>query len=111
MKSKILRCPGSAVLDGVEVRYFRHPASRARADQYFTFHSRQPTFLAPEISYFNTIKDSTKKDFNVKPNDAHHLLRPETVESLWYLYYFSGNKTYQDWGWKIFQGIETYCKA
>ena len=39
----------------------------------------------------------------LQPNDAHYLLRPETVESLWYLYYFSGNKTYQDWGWKIFQ--------
>jgi len=72
--------------------------------------SRQPTYLAPEISYFNTVKDSSKKDINVKPNDAHYLLRPETVESLWYLYYFSGNKTYQDWGWKIFQGIEKYCK-
>ena len=34
-----------------------------------------------------------------------YLLRPETIESLWYLYYFSGNKTYQDWGWKIFQVI------
>lgn len=77
---------------------------------YLTF-AQQPTFLAPEISYFNTVKDSSKKDINVKPNDAHYLLRPETVESLWYLYYFSGNKTYQDWGWKIFQGIEKYCKV
>ena len=51
--------------------------------------SRQPTFLAPEISYFNTAAGSTK-DFYVKPNDAHYLLRPETVESLFYLYYFSG---------------------
>ena len=41
--------------------------------------------------------------FMFQPNDAHYLLRPETVESLWYLYYFSGNKTYQDWGWQIFQ--------
>ena len=87
---------------------------------YLTF-ARQPTFLAPEISYFNTVKESSKEDIYVKvsfrqfnyilnpsfsplqPNDAHYLLRPETVESLWYLYYFSGNKTYQDWGWKIFQ--------
>ena len=42
----------------------------------------------------------------MKPNDAHYLLRPETVESLFYLYYFSGNKTYQDWGWQIFQVID-----
>ena len=29
-------------------------------------YSRQPTYLAPEISYFNTVKDSSKKDINVK---------------------------------------------
>ena len=46
------------------------------------------------------------QDFYVKPNDAHYLLRPETVESLFYLYYFSGNKTYQDWGWQIFQVLK-----
>jgi mannosyl-oligosaccharide alpha-1,2-mannosidase len=38
-------------------------------------------------------------------------LRPETIESLFYLYYFTGNKTYQDWGWNIFQGIEKYTKV
>ena len=37
------------------------------------------------------------------PPDAHSLLRPETVESLWYLYHLTGNRTYQDWGWNIFQ--------
>ena len=51
------------------------------------------------------------EDFYVKPNDSHYLLRPETIESLFYLYYFTGNKTYQDWGWKIFQGIEKYTRV
>ncbi len=68
---------------------------------YLTF-ARQPTHLAPEITYFNTALNSPV-DFYVKPNDAHYLLRPETIESLWYLYYVTGNKTYQDWGWSIFQ--------
>ena len=39
----------------------------------------------------------------MKPADAHNLLRPETVESLWYMYHLTGNKTYQEWGWKIVQ--------
>ena len=68
---------------------------------YLTF-ARQPTYLAPEITYYNSEAGSTT-DFYVKPNDAHYLLRPETIEGFWYLYYFTGNKTYQDWGWKIFQ--------
>lgn len=76
---------------------------------YLTF-ARQPTHLAPEITYFNTAPNSAA-DFYVKSNDAHYLLRPETIESLWYLYYITGNKTYQDWGWNIFQGIEKYTKV
>ena len=32
---------------------------------YLTF-ARQPTSLAPEISYFNTVKESTKEDIYVK---------------------------------------------
>jgi len=76
---------------------------------YLTF-AAHPTHLAPEISMYKTEKGS-KQDFFVKPNDAHYLLRPETIESLWYLYYITGNKTYQDWGWEIFQGIEKYTKV
>lgn len=76
---------------------------------YLTF-ARQPTFLAPEITHFN-YQEGSSKDFYTKPNDAHYLLRPETIESLYYLYYFTGNKTYQDWGWNIFQGIEKYTKV
>lgn len=72
---------------------------------------RQPTNLAPEITYYNTQPTSTNEDFFVKSNDAHYLLRPETVESLWYMYHLTGNKTFQDWGWQMFQGIENYCKV
>lgn len=40
-----------------------------------------------------------------KTADSHNLLRPETVESLFYLYRITGNKTYQSIGWDIFQVI------
>ncbi|KAB7499169.1 Endoplasmic reticulum mannosyl-oligosaccharide 1,2-alpha-mannosidase [Armadillidium nasatum] len=63
---------------------------------------KQPTKLAPEITYFN-VAEGNEEDFFVKNNDAHYLLRPETIESLWYLYHFTGNTTYQDWGWEMFQ--------
>lgn len=35
-----------------------------------------------------------------------NILRPETVESLFYLWRVTGNKTYQEWGWNIFQAFE-----
>ncbi|XP_012261784.2 endoplasmic reticulum mannosyl-oligosaccharide 1,2-alpha-mannosidase [Athalia rosae] len=75
----------------------------------------QPTFLAPEITYFNIQTpqsgDANQLDMFVKTNDAHNLLRPEFLESLFYMWYLTGNKTYQDWGWQIFQGFEKYTKV
>ncbi|KAL3284844.1 hypothetical protein HHI36_018983 [Cryptolaemus montrouzieri] len=73
-------------------------------------YARHPTFLAPEITHFN-IQGENSNDIYVKANDAHNLLRPEFIESLWYMYQFSENSTYQDWGWQIFQGFENYTKV
>lgn len=44
-------------------------------------------------------------------NDAHNLLRPETIESLWYLHYFTRNETYRNWAWDIFVAFEEHTKA
>lgn len=43
--------------------------------------------------------------------DAHNLLRPETVESLFLLHRITGDKKYQEYGWKIFQAFEKYTKV
>lgn len=71
---------------------------------------KQPTSLAPEITYFN-LKGELETDIYVKTNDAHNLLRPEFVESLYYFYALTGNQTYQDMGWTIFQAFEKYTKV
>ncbi|XP_032670377.1 endoplasmic reticulum mannosyl-oligosaccharide 1,2-alpha-mannosidase isoform X1 [Odontomachus brunneus] len=76
-------------------------------------YATQPTFLAPEITYFNIqkVEGENQMDMYVKTNDAHNLLRPEFIESLFYMWYFTGNRTYQDWGWRIFQAFENYTKV
>lgn len=35
-----------------------------------------------------------------------NILRPETVESPFYLWSLTGNKMCQEWGWNIFQAFE-----
>ena len=37
-------------------------------------------------------------------------LRPEVVESLFVLHQVTGNPVYREWGWEIFQAIDTHCK-
>lgn len=68
------------------------------------------TGLSPEIVHFNMHEGSTR-DIEVKLADRHNLLRPETVESLFYLYRFTGDHKYRDWGWDILQNFNKYTKV
>ena len=45
------------------------------------------------------------------PNSIHSILRPETVESLFILHRVTGNSTYREWGWEIFQAIERSART
>ena len=88
-----------------------------------------PTGLAAEISYFKvdnpprpyspTIKsddlidDPTapwREDYDIHPQDVHNLQRPETVESLFYMYHITQNPMYREWGWKMFSAFTEHTK-
>ena len=75
----------------------------------YQMYAQMPTGLSPEITHYNTYEGS-EKDMYVKEADRHNLLRPETVESLYYLYVVTKDKKYQDYGWKIFEAFEKYTK-
>ncbi|CAG4955499.1 unnamed protein product [Colias eurytheme] len=75
---------------------------------YLTY-AVHPTFMAPEITHFNI--GSGTEDMFTKIADAHSLLRPEFVESLYIMYQLTGNTTYQDWGWQVYMGIEKYARV
>ncbi|XP_019194293.1 PREDICTED: mannosyl-oligosaccharide 1,2-alpha-mannosidase MNS1-like [Ipomoea nil] len=65
----------------------------------YNFYQSTPTKLAGENYFF-----SNGQDMSV--GTSWNILRPETVESLFYLWRITGNKTYQEWGWNIFQAFE-----
>jgi len=46
-----------------------------------------------------------QEDYVVKSSDAHNLQRPETVESLFYMWRITGDVKYREWGWKMFQSF------
>jgi endoplasmic reticulum Man9GlcNAc2 1,2-alpha-mannosidase len=88
------------------------------------------TGLAPEISYFHvdspprsydpTIKSADiewdsetewKRDYDIHANDVHNLQRPETVESLFYMYRITRNPMYREWGWQMFQAFDKYTQV
>ncbi|KAJ2905119.1 glycoside hydrolase family 47 protein [Zalerion maritima] len=86
------------------------------------------TGLAAEITYFNirsppppessphqapeTFDESPnakwRQDFDVHANDRHNLQRPETVESLFYMWRITGDEKYREWGWEMFKSFLQY---
>lgn len=68
------------------------------------------TGLSPEIVVFNE-DESKDRDFYIKPADTHNLQRPETVESIYYLYKLTGDEKYRRWGYEIFQNFVKHTKV
>lgn len=71
------------------------------AETCHAMYERQPTGLAPDVVQF--------PDFQVL--EPKYRLRPETIESFFYLYRATNNTKYQDWGWKIFEATEKHCRT
>ncbi|CAG8582791.1 11060_t:CDS:2 [Ambispora gerdemannii] len=71
---------------------------------------RTATGLAPEITFFETNVNGVD-DMIIKDRDAHNLLRPETVESLFVLWRITDDNKYREWGWRIFKAFEKYAKV
>lgn len=67
-----------------------------------------PTGLAPEIVYFS--RTDTNNDFDIHARDKHNLLRPETVESIFYLWRITHDNKYRNWGYKIFLAFREYTR-
>ncbi|KAL3511529.1 hypothetical protein ACH5RR_024246 [Cinchona calisaya] len=65
----------------------------------YNFYQSTPTKLAGENYFFNSGQD-------MSVGTSWNILRPETVESLFYLWRLTGNKTFQEWGWNIFEAFE-----
>ncbi|XP_023000181.1 mannosyl-oligosaccharide 1,2-alpha-mannosidase MNS1-like [Cucurbita maxima] len=65
----------------------------------YNFYQSTPTKLAGENYFFHPGED-------MSVGTSWNILRPETVESLFYLWRLTGNKTYKEWGWNIFQAFE-----
>ncbi|KAL7391187.1 hypothetical protein ABVT39_005664 [Epinephelus coioides] len=76
----------------------------------YQMYVQMETGLSPEIVHFN-MHQGSNRDIDVKLADRHNLLRPETVESLFYLYRFTKDHKYQEWGWEILRNFNKYTKV
>ena len=76
----------------------------------FYFYKSFQTGLPPEIVYFD-LENNSKKEIYVKPLDAFSILRPESVESWFYLYRITKNPIYRTYGQHYLTGLQNYAKV
>ncbi|KAI0230124.1 hypothetical protein L0F63_001988 [Massospora cicadina] len=71
--------------------------------------NRQTRLGVPIQTQTNSVPSPYRRGFHL--HDARYLLRPETVESIFYMYRLTGDPTYQAWAWEIFQAINARCRV
>jgi hypothetical protein len=59
----------------------------------------------PPKSFDESEDAAWREDYVVKSNDRHNLQRPETVETLFYMWRITGDEIYREWGWEMFRSF------
>lgn len=89
--------------DAGKVQSFRVVAEEI-TETCYQMYDQQVTGLGPEIVDFPNGQD-------FRTGEAYYLLRPETVESIFYMWRLTKNQKYRNYQWKIFQHIKKHCKS
>jgi len=79
--------------------------AKALASTCYQMYARQKTGLSPEFVRF-----PGGGQINNDARATHNLLRPEAIEAIFYLWRFTKDPMYREWGWKMFLAFEKYCK-
>jgi mannosyl-oligosaccharide alpha-1,2-mannosidase len=68
---------------------------------------RAKSHLGPEAFTFSTKADAVA--FGQSEN--YYILRPEIIESYFYMWRYTRDTKYRDWAWDFAQSLERYCKS
>lgn len=97
-------------------RYDYHlDLAKALARTCYHMYHNMGTGLSPEIASFvhsssDDLSAQNQPEIQVPPNSAHNILRPEFVESLFYLYHITGLPMYRNQAEQIFEAFQKYSR-
>ncbi|OAA35389.1 1,2-a-D-mannosidase [Metarhizium rileyi] len=111
---------GNFILAGVvldEPRYTNFGLDLASS--YYETYKQTPAHIGPEgfqwVSDGDGSPPNDQADFFQKAgfwsSSGAYILRPETIESLYYAYRVTGDQKYQEMVWKAFTAVRDLCKA
>nr|XP_023025140.1 mannosyl-oligosaccharide alpha-1,2-mannosidase IA-like [Leptinotarsa decemlineata] len=70
-------------------------------------YDRSQTKLGPESFRFGEGAEARA----LRSSEKYYILRPEVIESYYYMYKLTKDNKYRDWGWEAVQALEKYCRV
>ncbi|XP_026116315.1 mannosyl-oligosaccharide 1,2-alpha-mannosidase IA [Carassius auratus] len=70
-------------------------------------YSRTSMKLGPEAFRF----DGGVEAIATRQNEKYFILRPEVIETYMYMWRFTHDPKYRQWGWEAVQALEKYCRV
>ncbi|KAI5463631.1 glycoside hydrolase family 47 protein [Mariannaea sp. PMI_226] len=115
---------GNFILGGIllqEEKYIKFGIELT--ESYYHTYQENPSGIGPEGFHWvdskkptggsNPLPPSNLADFYTKTgfwvSSPGYILRPETMESLWYAYRATGDRKYQDQAWRAFKQMKKQC--
>ena len=71
-------------------------------------YSRSQTGIGPESFHFER---DDQEAISIKSNEKYYILRPEVIESYFYLWRLTKETKYRDWAWEAVQALEKFCRT
>jgi len=68
-------------------------------------YDRTPTKLGPESFRFTEVVEAKA----IRTADKYYILRPEVIESYFYLWRITKDPKYREWGWEAVQALQKHC--
>lgn len=70
-------------------------------------YDRTATKLGPESFRFSGNTEATA----LRSNEKYYILRPEVIETYFYMWRLTKDPKYREWGWEAAQAIEKHCRT
>ena len=67
-----------------------------------------PTGLGPEEMYF---KPGSKELSSSNKQNRYYILRPETVETYFYLWRHTKDQKYREWAWEVVEALKKHASC
>ncbi|OKL61744.1 hypothetical protein UA08_02819 [Talaromyces atroroseus] len=80
------------------------PSNEAAAHQQKDYKPKDLNLISAPLED----REVWRSDIEIHAQDTHNLQRPETVESLLYMYRVTGDELYREWGWEMFKSFVKY---